>query len=123
MHVHQSGHGNAIVDGTSDVLEEEGNAEHTLLAAHCASVRGRLCSADLIGTTLLARAKANLVARSRPFIRQPNLISRMERGSTGYERNVRELQPLQVEITLRYRPLRCSLLGPSRQLCSRGRKM
>lgn len=56
---------------------------------------------------LLERGDADLVALSRPFIRQPNLVSRMERDPRVTSATCVSCNRCTVEVTLRYRPLRC----------------
>ena len=58
---------------------------------------------------LLERGEADLVALSRPFIRQPNLVSRMERDPRVTSVTCENCNRCTVEVTMRYRPLRCYL--------------
>ncbi len=58
---------------------------------------------------LLERGEADLVALSRPFIRQPNLVSRMERDPRVTSATCANCNRCTVEVTMRSRPLRCYL--------------
>lgn len=65
---------------------------------------------------LLERGEADLVALSRPFIRQPNLASRMERDPRVTSVTCVNCNRCTVEVTMRHRPLRCYLGDRSRRL-------
>lgn len=58
---------------------------------------------------LLERGEADLVALSRPFIRQPNLVARMERDPRVTSVGCVSCNRCTVEVTMHYRPLRCYL--------------
>ncbi len=65
---------------------------------------------------LLERGEADLVALSRPFIRQPNLVSRMERDPRVTSVTCENCNRCTVEVAIRYRPLRCYLGHRARRL-------
>lgn len=58
---------------------------------------------------VLERGEADLVALSRPFIRQPNLVSRMERDPRVTSATCTNCNRCTVEVAMRSRPLRCYL--------------
>lgn len=57
----------------------------------------------------LMRGQADLIALSRPFIRQPNLVKLMEKDPDADPINCNNCNRCSLEITLNYKPLRCYL--------------
>ena len=55
----------------------------------------------------LLQGRADLIALSRPFIRQPNLVKQMEKGPDTDPIDCINCNRCTVEITLKYKPLRC----------------
>jgi 2,4-dienoyl-CoA reductase-like NADH-dependent reductase (Old Yellow Enzyme family) len=55
----------------------------------------------------LLHGYADLIALSRPFIRQPNLVKQMEKNPDADPINCTNCNRCTVEITLKYKPLRC----------------
>ncbi|MDY6974452.1 MAG: NADH:flavin oxidoreductase, partial [Thermodesulfobacteriota bacterium] len=55
----------------------------------------------------LLQGQADLIALSRPFIRQPNLVKQMEKSPNADPINCINCNRCTVEITVHYKPLRC----------------
>jgi 2,4-dienoyl-CoA reductase-like NADH-dependent reductase (Old Yellow Enzyme family) len=55
----------------------------------------------------LLQGQADFIALSRPFIRQPNLVKQMEKSPDADPINCINCNRCTVEITVRYKPLRC----------------